>query len=210
MNIEDLIEKNIDFSKIEFEESDLSKLLNSYKEKMKTILKKDIKLTEALQTIRSINLKIKEEAENAQRFIINIGNADRDVEKLKKAVISYLNRIYLILKFVKEQNDEFSKFQMQIYEDFENSSNKILKQSECLKNLLESVAYVEKENLFEKWLKSKLNPIINKDDLSYTILVNNIKDLIPSVEMDLKYTYEERFTLWMVINGFSKYLKNDF
>ena len=208
--IYDLIEKNIDFSKIEFEESDLSKLLNSYKEKMKTILKKDIKLTEALQTIRSINLKIKEEAENAQRFIINIGNADRDVEKLKKAVISYLNRIYLILKFVKEQNDEFSKFQMQIYEDFENSSNKILKQSECLKNLLESVAYIEKENLFEKWLKSKLNPIIKKDDLSYTILVNNIKDLIPSVEMDLKYTYEERFTLWMVINGFSKYLKNDF
>ena len=83
-DIGNLFEKNIDFSKIEFEENDLSKLLNIYKEKMKTILKKDIKLTEALQTIKSIILKINEEAENAQRFIINIVNTDRDVEKPNK------------------------------------------------------------------------------------------------------------------------------
>ena len=208
--IGDLIEKNIDFSKIESEENDLYKLLNSYKEKMKTILKKDIKLTEALETIKSIILRINKEAENAQRFIINIGNTNGDVEKLKKTVISYLNRIYLILKFIEEQNVEFHNFQMQIYEEFENSSREILKKSECLKNLLESVAFIEKENLLEKWSKSQLNPKIKKEDLNYTCMKNNIMDLIISVRMDLKYSYEERFTLWMVKNGFSKYLKNDF
>ena len=207
---EDLIEKNIDFSKIEFEENDLYKLLNSYKEKMKTILKKDIKLTEALQTIKSIILQIKEEVEKAQRFINNIGNTNGDLEKLKKTVISYQNRIYLILKFVEEQNVEFHNFQMQIYEEFENSSKEILKQSECLKSLLESVSFVEKENLLEKWSKSKLHSKIKKEDINYTNMKNNIMDLIVSVRMDLKYTYEERFTLWMVKNGFSKYLKNDF
>ena len=208
--IGDLIEKNIDFSKIESEENDLYKLLNSYKEKMKTILKKDIKLTEALETIKSIILRINKEAENAQRFIINIGNTNGDVEKLKKTVISYLNRIYLILKFIEEQNVEFHNFQMQIYEEFENSSREILKKSECLKYLLESVAFIEKENLLEKWSKSQLNPKIKKEDLNYTCMKNNIMDLIISVRMDLKYSYEERFTLWMVKNGFSKYLKNDF
>ena len=208
--IGNLIGKNIDFSKNEFEENDLSELLNDYKEKMKTILKKDIKLTEAIQTIKSIISKINEEAEKAQRFIINIGNTDRDAENLKKEVISHLNRIYLILKFVEEQNIEFSNFQKQIYEEFENSSNAILKQSECLKNLLESAAFVEKENLLEKWFKSKLNPRIKKEDLTYTNMKNNIQDLIISVRMDLKYTYEDKFVLWMVKNGFSKYLKNDF
>ena len=208
--IGNLIEKNIDFSKIEFEENDLSELLNSYKEKMRTILKKDINLSEALQTIKSIISKINEEAENAQRFIINIGNTDKNAEKLKKEVISYLNRIYLILKFVEEQNVDFSNFQTQIYKEFENSSNEILKQSECLKNLLESVSFVEKENLLEKWLKSELNPKINKKDIDYTTMKKNIEDLITSVRMDLKYTYEEKFILWMVKNEFSKYLKNGF
>ena len=66
----------------------------------------------------------------------------------------------------------------QINEEFENSSNEILKQSECLKNLLESVAFAEKENLLEKWFKSKLNPKINKKDLDYTSMERNIKDLI--------------------------------
>ena len=208
--IGNLIEKNIDFSKIEFEENDLSELLNSYKEKMRTILKKDIKLLEALQTIKSIISKINEEAENAQRFIINIGNTDKNAEKLKKEVISYLNRIYLILKFVEEQNVDFSNFQTQIYKEFENSSNEILKQSECLKNLLESVSFVEKENLLEKWLKSELNPKINKKGIDYTTMKKNIEDLITSVRMDLKYTYDEKFILWMVKNEFSKYLKNGF
>ena len=177
---------------------------------MRTILKKDINLSEALQTIKSIISKINEEAENAQRFIINIGNTDKNAEKLKKEVISYLNRIYLILKFVEEQNVDFSNFQTQIYTEFENSSNEILKQSECLKNLLESVSFVEKENLLEKWLKSELNPKINKKDIDYTTMKKNIEDLITSVRMDLKYTYDEKFILWMVKNEFSKYLKNGF
>ena len=206
--IEDIYDRNIDFYKIESEEKDLSKSLKSFKEKLIMILKNKIQKDEALEIIKSIFLKIQEEAKNAKNFIINIENSDRDVEELKKKVVSNLNRIYLILKFVEEQNIEFSNHQKQIYNEFENLSKEILQKSECLENRLESYAFIEKENLFDKWIETK--PKFDEKYLDKSYMGDNIKDLISSVRLDLNHTFDELFILWVIKNNFSQYLKNDF
>ena len=206
--IEDLFDGNIDFYKIECEEKDLSKSLNCFKENLIMILNNKVQKDEALEIIKSIFLKIQEEAKKAKNFRINIENSNKDVELLKKEVVSILNRIYLILKFVEEQNIEFSNCLKQIYNKFENSSKEIIRKSECLKNLLESYTFIGKENLFDKWLKT--NPKFDEKYLNKLWMENNIKDLISSVRLDLNYTFDEKFILWVIKNNFSQYLKNDF
>ena len=206
--IEDLFDGNIDFYKIECEEKDLSKSLNSFKENLIMILNNKVQKDEALEIIKSIFLKIQEEAKNAKNFIINIENSDRDVEGLKKKVVSNLNRIYLILKFVEEQNIEFSNHQKQIYNEFENLSKEILQKSECLENRLESYTFIGKENLFDKWIETK--PKFDEKYLDKSYMGDNIKDLISSVRLDLNHTFDEKFILWVIKNNFSQYLKNDF
>ena len=37
------------------------------------------------------------------------------------------------------------------------------------------------------------------------ILLNDFKELLTSVKLDINYSYDEKFVLWMVKNNFSVY-----
>ena len=208
--IEDFLDENIDFNKIKFAEKDLFELLYHYKEKLLKIFKNEIKKDEALEIIKSIILTIKEELKNSKKFINNIGNpnTDTDIDKVKNTIISKLYRIYLIKKFLEEQDKKFSYYQKQTYDDFKNTTKQILEKSECLENVLKKFMFVDEENLFRKWVETK--PGFDEKFLNEYWMADIIKDLIDSVRLDINYISDEKFVLWMIKNDFSQYLKNDF
>ena len=61
-------------------------------------------------------------------------------------------------------------------------------------------------NLFEEWAKEVKSKYKDKY-LEYGVLLENFRDLLKSVELDINYSYDEKFILWAVKNSFANYLK---
>ena len=129
---------------------------------------------------------------------------EEDFQKLEKIISSKINRIYLILLFVKKQNISFEKEQKMIYEeylkvieDFENITLKI-------KNLVNNKYSILKENLFDKWVSSVTNKSFK--NANYNVLIKNIKALIPNAPLGINYSFDEKFVFWALKNDFAEYL----
>lgn len=45
------------------------------------------------------------------------------------------------------------------------------------------------------------------NDVSYKELLENISNLIPSVQLDICFSFDEKFVFWAINNDFDKYLK---
>ena len=133
-------------------------------------------------------------------------NSTIDHNQAEKTVNSKINRIHLIVDFLEKQSKKFTNYQIQIYNEYENSAKIILKKSEALKDIIQARTFIEKERLFDKWLKTK--PEFDLKFLNEKTLKDNFDDLISSVNLNISYTFDEKFVLWMIENKYSQYLRN--
>lgn len=187
------------------EEKDLIDLLAKYEENLLSIFKNQIERKKAKEIINSITQTVKEEVFKAERYIDNIDNSAIDYKQTEKTLMSKIKRIYLCVKFLDNQGKAFTNYQLQIYNEYESSANQILKKSETLKDILQSKTFIEQENLLDKWFKTK--PSFEKAFLNETNMRNNFIDLISYVDMNISYTFDEKFSLWMIQNKYSHYLR---
>lgn len=187
------------------EEKDLINLLAKYEENLLSIFENKIERKKALEIINSITKAIEDEVLNAERYIDILDNSVIDYKQAEKTIKSKIRRIYLIVKFLDKQSKKFTNYQLQIYNEYEESADQILKKSQTLKDILQSRTFIEQENLLDKWFKTK--PLFKAEFLNESNMRNNFIDLINSVDMNISYTYDEKFSLWMIKNKFSQYLR---
>ena len=187
------------------EEKDLIDLLAKYEENLLSIFENKIERKKALEIINSITKAIEDEVFKAEGYIDILDNSVIDYKQVEKTIKSKIRRIYLIVKFLDKQSKKFTNYQLQIYNEYEESADQILKKSQTLKDILQSRTFIEQENLLDKWFKTK--PLFKEDYLNELNMRNNFIDLINSVDMNISYTYDEKFSLWMIKNKFSQYLR---
>lgn len=121
-------------------------------------------------------------------------------------ICSKINRIQIIIRFIKEQIDKFFKLQQNIYQEFENTCHEIIKLSEQIQEIVKKQFQMVNINFIDDWIKT--NPNYKKEYLVSDIIINNLRELLSSIKLDINYSYDERFILWSIKNGFSNYLKN--
>ena len=187
------------------EEKDFIDLLAKYEENLLSIFENEIDRKKAFEIINSITQIIEDEVSNAEGYINSLDNSTIDYKQTEKTIKSKINRIYLIIKFLDKQNKKFTNYQLQIYNEYEKSANQILKKSETLKDILQTRTFIEQENLLDKWFKTK--PSFKEEFLNESSMRNNFIDLINFVDMNINYTFDEKFSLWMIQNNFSQYLR---
>ena len=74
--------------------------------------------------------------------------------------------------------------------------------------IIEEKYSIEKENLFDKWLKA--GTTYNEKCLKQNILISNLKDLVSYIRLDVSCTSDENFLFWCIQNKFSDYLKHNY
>ena len=188
---------------IESKEADFTKLLSSLDISISKIIEDKLSRDKAHDIIKNI----KELIQNERKEIAN--SYDNFENSIKMPDFAYLdskvNRIYLILKFLRKQKDKIKKADEDIYEKYENYLSILISQASLYKNYLQKY-FQFNVNLFDEWAKevqSKYNPKY----LEYGVLLNNFRDLLTSIKMDINYSYDEKFILWAVKNNFENYLK---
>ena len=92
-----------------------------------------------------------------------------------------------------------------MYQDYENNAKLILDKSEEIKKIMQEKYSLENENLFNKWIESVLS--YKKEYMTQPTLINNFKELISTVNLNVNYTFDEKFAFWMIKNKFIRYLK---
>ena len=117
-----------------------------------------------------------------------------------------LFRLRKILEFLKKQKEKITHIYKSIYEENEKYYNAIIDKTQTLTNLANKKYNIKNNLLFEKWKKS--GPRINPKYCKIDILRQSFTDLIKTIELDISYTYDEKFALWLIKNKFEIYLLN--
>ena len=128
---------------------------------------------------------------------------------MKKMVESKINRMRLIIKFIKEQKNKFLEARQRIYKEYEYSINKILRKTKLIQDIIKSKNDTENENLINNWIKAKHS----SRDLSQgpNEIISYLKELLSFIKLNIsyfKYGFDEKFVLWIIKNNFYEYLKN--
>ena len=157
--------------------------------------------------INELKKTVRKEVQDSRSLIFNIENLGEELDyiKVKKAIISKINRMNLIKDFLRKQTEKFSKLQRSLYQDYENNAKLILDKSEEIKKIMQEKYSLENENLFNKWIESVLS--YKKEYMTQPTLINNFKELISTVNLNVNYTFDEKFVFWMIKNKFIRYLK---
>ena len=127
-------------------------------------------------------------------------------EKANDFICLKLFRLSKILIFLKKQKEKIIHIYESLYEENEKFYNEIIDKVQTLKNIVNKKYTIKNELLFDKWIKS--GPKINNKFCKIEILRQNFIDLIKTIELDVNYSYDEKFTLWLVKNNFDNYLLN--
>ena len=188
---------------IESNEADFYKKLSDFNMLISKIIEDKLSRDEAHNVIKNIKKLIEEEIKELN---ISYSNFEKSIIEPDIAFLdSKANRIYLILKFLREQKDKIKKADEDINETYENYLNILMRQASLYKNYLENYLQFN-VNLFEEWAKEVKSKYKDKY-LEYGVLLENFLDLLKSVELDINYSYDEKFILWAVKNSFANYLK---
>ena len=187
-------------------EGDLIINLNEFNDNLSKVIKDKINRNEGLTIINIIRDKINYEIKEAKACIKKVASLKFMADEAYIIICSKINRIHLIIRFIKEQIDKFYKLQQNIYQEFENSCNEIIKLSERIKEMVKKQSQMENINFIDDWIKT--NPKYKKKYLVSDVIINNLRELLSSIKLDINYSYDERFILWSIKNGFSNYLKN--
>ena len=98
------------------------------------------------------------------------------------------------------------QFYKSVYEENEKYYNEIINKTQALTDLVNKKYNIKNELLFDKWKES--GPTINNKYSKIEILRQNFIDLIKTIELDMSYSYDQKFTLWLIKNNFDNYLMN--
>lgn len=203
-----LSQELIDSVKIKNKEKDLVDLVNQYENDITKILKNEVEISKALEKINTIIKTVEKETEGALEWFFKFSSFNTEVDSFEEILDSKINRVCVIAKFLEEQSRKFSERQKEIYNEFDMSAKNIIKKSETLRDLIQAFTFVDEENLFDKWLETE--PDFDEKFLNVSWMRNDTLDLIRSVELNVSYTFDEKFVLWMIKNNFSRNLKNNF
>ena len=192
---------------IKEEESNLIMELEKYETSLLSFFEKEFEIEnkDAFEIINSINSTIKSEVQNAKEWIKDLTKIKLDQANAERMVYSKINRIHIIIEFIERLSNQFSNYQSKIYKQYENSAIKIMERAKLIKNLIEMKTFVQKEDLIQKWIDTE--PNFEKQYLNEETIINNIKDLIDYVKLDINYSYDEKFVFWAIQNKYSKYLR---
>ena len=131
-------------------ESEFIEKLNNFGNSLSKILKNEIERNKALEEINSLKKIVKEEVEEAQLYTSKIFRMQNKEDNIGQKIASKINRIQLIIHFLKEQNDKFYQCVKDLYKEYEDSCNEIIKKSEFIKETIKYISQFEDENLTEK------------------------------------------------------------
>ena len=181
-----------------------------------------IKLLDLLDLIISDILKSNEFDEEISNNIelikkcINIDICSRIdiVEKIEKVnpekgnyfIYFKLYRLCKILDFLKKQKEKIIQYHKSLYEENEKYYNEIIDKVQTLSDLVNRKYNIKNESLFDKWKES--GPRIKNKFCKIEILRQNFIDLIINIELDMSYSYDEKFVLWSIKNNFDNYFLN--
>ena len=188
-------------------ESDIINKLENFNNLLSKILNDKMSKNDSENIINELKKTVRKEVQDSRSLIFNIENLGEELDyiKVKKAIISKINRMLLIKDFLRKQTEKFSKLQRSLYQDYENNAKLILEKSEEIKKIKQEKYSLENENLFDKWIESE--PSYKKENLNQPTLINNFKELIPTVNLNVNYNFDEKFVFWMIKNKFIQYLK---
>ena len=189
------------------EESDIINKLENFNNLLSEILNDKMSRNDSENVINELKKTVQKEVQDSRNLIFNIENLGEELDyiKVKKAIISKINRMHLIKDFFRKQTEKFSELQRSLYQDYENNAKLILEKSEEIKKIKQEKYSLENENLFDKWIESE--PSYKKENLNQPTLINNFKELIPTVNLNVNYNFDEKFVFWMIKNKFIQYLK---
>ena len=135
-------------------ESEFIEKLNNFGNSFSKILKYEIERNKALEEINSLKKIVKEEVEEAQLYTSKIFRMQNKEDNIGQKIASKINRIQLIIHFLKEQSNKFYQCVKDLYKEYEDSCNEIIKKSEFIKETIKYNSQLEDENLTEKWIKT--------------------------------------------------------
>lgn len=187
-------------------ESDLIEKLNYYDSMLSEIIKDTMGRTEAINIINEMIESITNEVEDARQYIFKLSKMQFNKNNAYQIINSKTDRLQILVKFVKEQSDKFYNSQTNLYKEYEESCNEIIRKSEFIKEIIKKNSILEKDNLIEQYLKSDIEfrDQYKKPD----VIIDNLKALVSNVKLDINYSYDEKFVLWAIMNKYSNYLKN--
>ena len=110
-------------------------------------MKNEIERNKALEEINSLKKIVKEEVEEAQLYTSKIFKMQNKEDNIDQKIASKINRIQLIIHFLKEQSDKFYQCLKDLYQEYEDSCNAIIKESEFLEEIIKYNSQLEDENL---------------------------------------------------------------
>jgi hypothetical protein len=188
---------------IESKEADFSKLLSSLDISISKIIEDKLSRDSAYDIIKNIKELIQKEKNEIDNSYSNFENSilEPDFAYLDSKV----NRVYLILKFIRKQKDKIKKAEEDINEIYETYLSILITQASLYKKYLQKY-FQFNVNLFDEWAEENQSKYDSKY-LKYGVLLKNFRDLLTSVKMDINYSYDEKFILWAMKNNFENYLK---
>ena len=127
-------------------------------------------------------------------------------EKANNYLCLKLFRLGKILEFLEKQKEKMVQFYKSLYEENEKYYNEIINKTQALTDLVNKKYNIKNELLFDKWKES--GPKIKNKYCKIEILRQNFIDLIKTIELDMSYSYDQKFTLWLIKNNFENYLMN--
>ena len=189
------------------EESDIINKLENFNNLLSEILNDKMSRNDSENVINELKKTVQKEVQDSRNLIFNIENLGEELDyiSVKKAIFSKINRMNLIKDFFRKQTEKFSGLQQSFYQEYENNAKLILDKSEEIKKIIQEKYSLENDNLFDKWIEGESS--YKKEYLTKPTLINNFKELIPTVNLNVNYNFDEKFVFWMIKNKFIQNLK---
>ena len=198
----ELYQNYIISDEIKYKEADLITKLNNFDIYISNIIDDKLSRKEALKIIQDIKETIIFETKEAEKLSSDF---EELIEPNPELLNSKTNRIYLILNFLKIQNEKINNARLNIFEKYDNYLDILKDEAIQYKNYFQKNLLIN-VNLFEEWTKdAKFR--FKEQYLKLDVLLDNFRELLTFVRLDINYSHDGKFFLWMIKNKFSFYLR---
>jgi len=192
---------------IKDKEIDIINKLKSFEISILKIIENELSRDESHKIILDLKELIENEVKEAKKLYLeskmSIANTYNEELVQKK-----INRLNIILKFLCNQREKINNARKNIYEEYDIYLNVLVNKAKEYNIYLKKYYSSNQSNYFDEWTKTEtVKKEYNKKYLNLPQLLINFKDLLESVKLDVDYSFDEKFVLWAINNGFSKYLK---
>ena len=188
---------------IKTKERDIIEKLKFFDISISKIINDELRREESYNIIKDLKDLIEIEVKEAKKSYLDSENLT--IEAKNELINKKTNRLNLILDFLITQRLKINNARKNIYIEYEKYLNILINEAKQYNTYLKRYLSNESE-YFDEWTKS-VEKIYNKKYLKQDILLENFKDLLQSVKLDVDYSFDEKFFFWCIKNNFSKYLK---